>query len=156
MPRCVLIVDDNATIRKIIRAQCEAAGLEVCGEAADGLEAIEKAKELNPDLIIMDLSMPRMNGLDAARELKRICPDVPILLNTLHADVLRGQRELPVGGDRSSGKNRRPDGSRASYTGVRLTPTQFFLRTCSLDPGPLPMEFGISILCAACYVARRA
>jgi CheY-like chemotaxis protein len=97
MPRCVLIVDDSATIRKIIRAQCEAAGLEVCGEAADGLEAIEKAKELNPDLIIMDLSMPRMNGLDAARELKRICPGVPILLNTLHADVLRGQRELPVG-----------------------------------------------------------
>jgi CheY-like chemotaxis protein len=97
MPHCVLIVDDSATIRKIIRAQCEAAGLEVCGEAADGLEAIEKAKELNPDLIIMDLSMPRMNGLDAARELKRICPDVAILLNTLHADVLRGQRELPVG-----------------------------------------------------------
>lgn len=97
MPHCVLIVDDNATIRRIIRTQIESAGLEVCGEAADGLEALEKALVLKPDLIIMDLSMPRMNGVDAARELKRICPGVPILLNTLHAEVLRGQRELPAG-----------------------------------------------------------
>jgi CheY-like chemotaxis protein len=97
MPHCVLIVDDNATIRRIIRSQLEAAGLEVCGEAVDGLDAIEKAELLKPDLIILDLSMPRMNGLDAARELRLICPNVPILLNTLHADVLRGQRELPAG-----------------------------------------------------------
>jgi CheY-like chemotaxis protein len=97
MPHCVLIVDDNATIRGIIRGQLESAGLEVCGEAVDGLDAIQKTKELKPDLIIMDLSMPRMNGLDAARELKQICPGVPILLNTLHAEVLRGQRELPAG-----------------------------------------------------------
>jgi two-component system, chemotaxis family, chemotaxis protein CheY len=97
MPHCVLIVDDNAAVRRMIRSQIESAGLEVCGEAVDGLDAIEKAKVLKPDLIIMDLSMPRMNGLDAARELGRICPNVPILLNTLHADVLRGQRELPAG-----------------------------------------------------------
>lgn len=96
MPRCVLIVDDNSTVRRIIRQQIEAAGLEVCGEAEDGLDAIEKAKTLGPDLIIMDLSMPRMNGLDAAKELMRICPNVPILLNTMHAEVLRRQ-ELPTG-----------------------------------------------------------
>lgn len=97
MPHCVLIVDDNSMIRATIRRQLEAAGLEVCGEAVDGLDAIEKAKILQPDLIIMDLSMPRMNGLEAAKELMRICPDVPILLNTMHAEVVRGQRQLPVG-----------------------------------------------------------
>ena len=97
MPHCVLIVDDNSTVRRMIRKQIESAGLEVCGEAVDGLDAIEKTETLKPDLIVMDLSMPRMNGLDAARELVRICPDVPILLNTMHAEVLRGQGELPVG-----------------------------------------------------------
>jgi len=68
MPHCVLIVDDNATIRRIIRGQLESAGLEVCGEAVDGLDAIQETKELKPDPIIMDLSMARMNGLDGARE----------------------------------------------------------------------------------------
>ena len=97
MPHCVLIVDDNSMIRRTIRRQIESVGLEVCGEAVDGLDAIEKAKALNPDLIIMDLSMPRMNGLDAAKELMRICPNVPILLNTMHAEVLRGRRPLPAG-----------------------------------------------------------
>ena len=97
MPHCILIVDDNSMIRRTIRRQIELAGLEVCGEAVDGLDAIEKAQALNPDLIIMDLSMPRMNGLDAANELMRICPSVPILLNTMHAEVLRGQRQLPKG-----------------------------------------------------------
>ena len=97
MPHCILIVDDNSMIRRTIRRQIELAGLEVCGEAVDGLDAIEKAQALNPDLIIMDLSMPRMNGLDAAKELMRICPNVPILLNTMHAEVLRGQPPLPAG-----------------------------------------------------------
>lgn len=97
MPRCVLIVDDNIQLRRVIRGQVEAAGLEVCGEAEDGLDAIEKARELKPDLIILDLSMPRMNGIDAARELSEICPDTPILLYTLHADVIRRSSELPTG-----------------------------------------------------------
>ncbi|HEY0702130.1 MAG TPA: response regulator transcription factor, partial [Candidatus Acidoferrales bacterium] len=84
MARCVLIVDDNIQLRRVIRVQLEAAGLEVCGEAVDGFEAIDKARELKPDLIILDLSMPRMNGLEAARELTRILPTVPILLYTMH------------------------------------------------------------------------
>ena len=97
MPHCVLIVDDNIQLRRVIRVQMEAAGLEVCGEAVDGLDAIEKARELKPDLIILDLSMPRMNGIDAARELSEICPDVPIVLYTMHADVIRRAGELPTG-----------------------------------------------------------
>jgi CheY-like chemotaxis protein len=97
MPHCVLIVDDNIQLRRVIRVQAEAAGLEVCGEAVDGLDAIEKARVLKPDLIILDLSMPRMNGLDAARELSEICPNIPILLYTMHADVIRRSSELPTG-----------------------------------------------------------
>jgi len=54
----------------------------VCGEAADGREAIVKAQQLRPDLIILDLSMTEMNGLDAARELTKILPSVPLLLFT--------------------------------------------------------------------------
>jgi CheY-like chemotaxis protein len=97
MPHCVLIADDNIQLRHVIRVQVEAAGLEVCGEAVDGLDAIEKARALKPDLIILDLSMPRMNGIEAARELSEICPDIPIVLYTMHADVIRRARELPPG-----------------------------------------------------------
>lgn len=56
--------------------------LEICGEAVDGMDAIEKATQLNPDLILLDLSMPRMNGKEAASVLKRRMPDVPIILFT--------------------------------------------------------------------------
>jgi CheY-like chemotaxis protein len=97
MARCILIVDDNIQLRRVIRVQLEAAGLEVCGEAVDGLDAIEKARGLRPDLIVLDLSMPRMNGLEAARELTHILPRVPILLYTMHADVLRRSESLPEG-----------------------------------------------------------
>jgi CheY-like chemotaxis protein len=61
---------------------------EICWKAVDGLDAIEKAKTLNPDLIILDLSMPHMNGLEAARVLKNMLPSVPIILFTLHKAAL--------------------------------------------------------------------
>jgi two-component system, NarL family, response regulator EvgA len=93
----VFIVDDNPSVRIEIRAQLEASGLAVCGEAFDGLDALERAPELNPDLIILDLSMPRMNGLDAARKLNSLCPNVPILLNTMHSAVIRSETALPEG-----------------------------------------------------------
>jgi two-component system, NarL family, response regulator EvgA len=93
----VFIVDDNPSVRTEIRAQLEASGLAVCGEAFDGLNALEQAPELNPDLVILDLSMPRMNGLDAARKLHSICPNVPILLNTMHSAVIRSEVTLPEG-----------------------------------------------------------
>ena len=97
MAHRVFIVDDNSSVRTEIRAQLEASGFAVCGEAFDGLNALEQAPELSPDLIILDLSMPRMNGLDTARELRSICPDVPILLNTMHSTVIRSEASLPEG-----------------------------------------------------------
>ena len=85
MPKCILIVDDHANVRKIIRDFLEnESGFEVCGEAVDGHDAIQKAKELNPDLIILDLSMPQMNGIEAARVLKKILPQTPIVMLTSH------------------------------------------------------------------------
>jgi DNA-binding NarL/FixJ family response regulator len=98
MPTRVLIVDDSATVRswtqKLLEFHC---GVEVCGEAADGIEAIEKARELKPDLIVLDASMPRMNGLEAAPVLRDIVPKAVIILFTLYKDVLPEDVALRLG-----------------------------------------------------------
>ncbi len=87
MAKTILIVDDNAYARQMI---CETfkveSDFEICGEAENGKAAIDKALKLHPDLIVLDLSMPVMNGLDAARELKERMPSVPIILFTLYVD----------------------------------------------------------------------
>jgi DNA-binding NarL/FixJ family response regulator len=86
MPKCILLVDDNPAIRMALRRFLEGhTEYEVCGEASDGLDAIEKAAQLQPDLVVLDLSMPRMGGLEAARELKQRMPQVPLILFTMHA-----------------------------------------------------------------------
>jgi len=79
----ILIVDDSALIRRALRT-CLEEGHEwtVCGEAADGSTALEMARELNPDLIVLDLSMPGMNGFEVARELKHINSAIPVLMFT--------------------------------------------------------------------------
>lgn len=108
MPKCILIVDDSATVRTIIREFLESqSGFEVCGEAIDGVDAIEKAKELKPDLIILDLAMPRMNGAEAASVLKSMMPDVPIILFTMYEDVMVKSRASAFGVDSVLSK---PDG----------------------------------------------
>jgi DNA-binding NarL/FixJ family response regulator len=84
----ILVIDDGDSVRDIIRIFLEREGFEVCGEAADGVEAIEQAKKLKPDLIVLDLAMPRMNGAEAASILKQTMPDVPIILLTLYQNVL--------------------------------------------------------------------
>jgi len=83
VPKCILIVDDSVAIRKILRETLgREAGWEVCGEASNGREGVEKAQQLRPNLIVLDLSMPVMNGLDAARELTRLLPSVPLVMFT--------------------------------------------------------------------------
>lgn len=85
--KSVLIVDDSAFIRQGL---CELfkreSDFEVCGEAGNGKDAVEKALELRPDLIVLDLSMPVMNGFDAARELKRLMPSVPLIMYSAFGD----------------------------------------------------------------------
>ena len=86
--RRILVVDDSEPVRDVIRTFLERTGCQVCGEAADGLEAIEKAKELKPNLIVLDLSMPGMNGAEAAHTLGELMPHVPIVVLTMYGDVL--------------------------------------------------------------------
>jgi two-component system, chemotaxis family, chemotaxis protein CheY len=94
--KSVLIVDDSTFIR---HALCELfrqeADFEVCGEAENGKEGIDKAQELRPALIVLDLSMPVMNGFDAARVLKRLMPSVPLILYSAFGDKL-AEYQAPV------------------------------------------------------------
>jgi CheY-like chemotaxis protein len=90
--KTVLIADDNATMRLSVRLLLEERHPElIVREAVDGLDAIEKAKKSKPDLILLDLAMPRLNGAEAATVLKNDMPETPVVLFTmtdLHADFL--------------------------------------------------------------------
>lgn len=84
MPR-ILIADDHSHIRSMLKVTLEAhAGWDVCAEATNGSEAVQKAAELKPDLIILDLSMPVMGGLQAASQILSVSPNLPIVLFTNH------------------------------------------------------------------------
>jgi DNA-binding NarL/FixJ family response regulator len=81
----ILVADDHESVRKGVCVILGTRGdIEVCGEAANGREAINKAQELKPDLIIMDITMPVLNGIDAAEALRKTMPHVPILFLSMH------------------------------------------------------------------------
>jgi len=82
----VLIADDHALIRESFRALLERKGYEVAGEAVNGQEAVRLARELKPDVALIDLSMPLLNGVDAGREIQRAHKDVHVVLLTMHAE----------------------------------------------------------------------
>ena len=89
MKKTILLADDSPLVgQSLYRLLATEANCELCAQAADGHEAISLAKQCKPDLVILDLSMPKMNGLEAARELKKIMPTVPIILLTLHANTV--------------------------------------------------------------------
>lgn len=78
----VLIVDDNLLVRRLLRTALTDLEWIVCEEAANGREGIVKAQELRPDIVILDLTMPEMNGLEAARVLKRVMPATLLMFTT--------------------------------------------------------------------------
>ncbi len=87
MTKRILLVDDNSLTRSLIRAFLEShPDIEVCGEACDGAQGLEKGLELKPDLIVLDFSMPRVNGLQAAFLFQKVVPTTPIILFTLFKD----------------------------------------------------------------------
>jgi DNA-binding NarL/FixJ family response regulator len=98
MAGSVLIVDDNEfmrhTLRRLFMSQPD---FDVCGEANNGREAIEKAQQLYPDLIVMDLSMPEMSGIEAASILYNLMPTVPIIIFSEHANVLSSLEASSLG-----------------------------------------------------------
>ena len=85
MPKRILVVDDSPSVRKVVCGLLALRGFSVCGEAGDGAQAIEKAKEMRPDMIVLDFAMPVMDGIHAAKALQQIMPHVPLILFTAHA-----------------------------------------------------------------------
>jgi DNA-binding NarL/FixJ family response regulator len=82
----ILTADDKRHMRRVLRSLIEGhEGWEVCAEAADGVQAVNRAKQFQPDLIILDLAMPELNGIEAAGQISPALPGVPILIFTLYA-----------------------------------------------------------------------
>lgn len=86
-PICILIVDDHTVVRDGLNALLSAEpGMKVLGSAGDGVEAVKLAKELQPDVILLDLVMPRMDGVQATIEIKKVCPQARVLVLTSFAE----------------------------------------------------------------------
>jgi DNA-binding NarL/FixJ family response regulator len=108
--KTILIADDSANVRYAIREFLkDVPDLEICGEAENGLEAIEKAKELKPNLVLLDLSMPKMSGVEVASILKKAMPDVLIVLFTMYSNNISKALVSAIGVDAVLTK---PDGMR--------------------------------------------
>ena len=97
----ILIADDQEDVREGIRSLLEAhPRFQVCGEAANGEEAVEKTLQLDPDLVILDVSMPVMNGMDAAKMIRQCSPHTPILMVSVHSirELIEEARKIGVQG----------------------------------------------------------
>jgi DNA-binding NarL/FixJ family response regulator len=98
MPSRILIVDDSPLVRNLLRHCFESeAGWQICGEASNGKEAIEKAQAIRPDLVVLDLSMPVMNGLEAAKVLSKLMPSVPLIMFTSFSTSYLEQEAMAAG-----------------------------------------------------------
>jgi DNA-binding NarL/FixJ family response regulator len=96
--KSVLIVDDNAFISEALRQLFQReVDFEICGIAENGKEAIEMARQLHPDIIVLDFSMPVMNGFDAARVLRRLMPTVPLIMYSAFGDRLAKHQAQLIG-----------------------------------------------------------
>lgn len=95
----ILIADDNQMIRSGVADILSSEGWDVCGQASDGMEAIEKARELRPDVVVIDVSMPGIDGLETARRLREENPDVKIVMMSQHDPARLLPRAREVGAD---------------------------------------------------------
>jgi two-component system, NarL family, response regulator LiaR len=88
MSKRILVADDSETVRRSVHSYLTRQDFDVCGEAIDGEDAIEKAWELKPDLILLDVAMPRANGIVVASVLKDMLPNVRIVLFTMYSEAV--------------------------------------------------------------------
>ena len=94
----ILVVEDFAPFRKVIRSTLgERADLQVICEVADGLEAVQKAEELKPELILLDIGLPTLNGIEAARQIRKLAPDSKIIFLTQESSADVVQEALSLG-----------------------------------------------------------
>ena len=94
----ILIVDDHEIFRRGLRSLLESrADWEVCGEATDGQDAVAKAKQLQPDVIVLDITMPRLNGLDATGVIRKEVPTAKVVILSQHQPALMKQVALTAG-----------------------------------------------------------
>ena len=94
----VLVADDHGVVRKGLRFLLQTdAGIEVVGEAADGREAVRMAGELSPDIIVMDITMPQLNGIDAASQVIKRNPEIGVIMLSMHCDETFLVRALSAG-----------------------------------------------------------
>ena len=108
MHKRVLIADDSSSVRDVLRTFLRAQEeIEICGEAADGLEALEKAQRLKPDLVLLDLVMPEINGAEVASILKNKMPNIRIILFTMYTERIGKFLSSAIGVDAVLSK---PDG----------------------------------------------
>jgi len=94
----ILVVDDNPAVRRYLRGILEQhEGWRVCDEARNGQDAVDRFREVHPDVIVIDFQMPEMNGLDAARIISQIAPEIPILMVTLYLSRQLSEEARRVG-----------------------------------------------------------
>jgi CheY-like chemotaxis protein len=135
----LLICDDNPNIRYLLRAFVESrTPFKICGEATHGIEAIEQAKKLRPDLILLDLSMPVMNGAEAAVILKGELPRMKIILFSMHMDDVPKSLATAVGVDLTLSKS---DGisKLADHLHALLTPDSASDTQSKAATSPIPV-----------------
>jgi DNA-binding NarL/FixJ family response regulator len=122
VPKQILIADDSQTVRRILRMFLQTQrDVKVCGEASNGFEAVEQARKLQPDLILLDLAMPEMNGAEAASVLKKMMPKVRIIVFTMFSENIGRSLTSAIGVDMVLSK---PDGMMALMEAIQTLTAQ--------------------------------